>query len=260
MDVETELKALENSLRSLIEHVLRLKYGAEWEKSLKVTPETVANWKVRREVERKRLAGETLDSRLLYYSNFHDLRSLIAKHWSDGFSEVFGEKRRLEVHLEEMERLRDPNAHRREMHTYQKHLVLGISGQIRILIMKHRGRGDDPDTYFPKIEAVTDNLGNQASNTNYAQQIICKPTLRVGDEVEIRIDSIDPLGGELSYSIARIGPKVWTSKNIGVIRFTEQDIGKFCDINVMVRSVRNHHAYQDFDDYVMYRYSVLPAR
>jgi hypothetical protein len=114
MDVETELKILENSLRDLIELVLHRKYGAAWESSLKVTAEIKASWEGRKETEKKRLGGQALDSRLLYYSNFHDLRCLIGKHWDDGFSEVFGEKRKLEVLLEEMEKLRDPNAHRRD--------------------------------------------------------------------------------------------------------------------------------------------------
>ena len=111
---------------------------------------------------------------------------------------------------------------------------------------------------FPVIEAVTDSLGNKASNTNYAQTITAASTVRVGDELEIRVFSTDPLGGQLEFSIARIGPKEWSPSNARSIRFTEADIGRACDINVMVRSTRPYHAYSDFDDYVMYRYVVLP--
>jgi hypothetical protein len=136
---------------------------------------------------------------------------------------------------------------------------MGVSGLLRVMMMKYRGRGTDPDTYFPRIEAVTDSLGHQASNTTYAQHISTEVAMRVGDEVEIRVNSTDPLGGEIEYSIARIGEKAWSSDSRRVIRLTEQDIGRTCDINVMVRSKRNYHAYGDFDDYVMYRYVVLPA-
>lgn len=114
------------------------------------------------------------------------------------------------------------------------------------------------DDYFPHIEAVSDSLGNEASNTVYAQTILAAKPVRVGEQVEIQVLSTDPLGGEVEFSIARIGIKEWTRSNARVISFVESDIGRTCDINVMVRSQRAQHAYRDFDDYVMYRYVVLP--
>lgn len=165
----------------------------------------------------------------------------------------------LKSSLPRWKKLRDPNAHRRELKEYQKHLVLGISGELRTRIMKYRGKRKNVDDYFPVIEAVTDSLGNQASNTRYAQHITAAQQVRVGDEVEIRVFSTDPLGDNLEYSIARIGQQDWGARNWQIIRFVEADIGKVCDINVMVRSTRSYHAYSDFDDYVMYRYIVLPA-
>jgi hypothetical protein len=158
-----------------------------------------------------------------------------------------------------MEKLRDPNAHRRELKQYQKHLIVGISGELRTRIMKYRGKREEVDDYFPVVEAVTDSLGNNASNTTYAQAIVARSPVRVGDEVEIRISSTDPMGEELEYSIARIGQKDWRKENWRTITFHEEDIGKICDINVMVRSSRPYHAYRDFDDFLMYRYVVLPS-
>ena len=258
MDVESELRVLENSLRDFIEFTLRRRLGADWVQRLKISTDRVARWRDRLETERRRLASEALESRLLYYANFYDLQTIIVKHWEDGFAEAFGERRTVEVFLGEMEKLRDPNAHRRELHEYQKHLILGISGELRTRIMKSRGKRDSEDAYFPVIEAVTDSLGNKASNTNYAQTIAAACRVYVGDELEIRVFSTDPLGGQLEFSIARIGPKEWSPSNARSIRFTEADIGRACDINVMVRSTRTYHAYSDFDDYVMYRYVVLP--
>lgn len=168
LDVESELKKLENSLRDFIEFTLLARYGASWLSSLKVSPDRVKHWIDRKDVEQKRLTSAALETRLLYYADFYDLKSIISKHWDDGFSSALGEKKTVEVLLSEMEKLRDPNAHRRELHSYQKHLILGVSGEIRTRIMKSRGKRDTPDGYFPVIEAVTDSLGNSASNTQYA--------------------------------------------------------------------------------------------
>jgi hypothetical protein len=260
LDIESELKKLENSLRDFIEFTLHARYGTSWISVLKVSPNRVQHWKDRKDIEQKRLTSSALESRLLYYADFYDLKSIVSKHWDDGFSEAFGEKKIFEVLLGEMEKLRDPNAHRRELHNYQKHLILGVSGELRTRIMKIRGKKDSPEGYFPVIEAVTDSLGNKASNTRYAQHIVAATPVRVGDEVEIQVFSTDPEGAPLHYSIARIGRKEWLSVNRKSIIFTDADIGRCCDINVMVKSDRPHHAYSDFDDYVMYRYIVLPVR
>ena len=257
-DAESELKVFENSLRDFIQYTLQRKYGNGWINDLKISPDRVSRWRERMEVENKRLVGEALESRLLYYFDFYDLKSLITKHWDNGFSEAFHNKRTIEVMLTEMEKLRDPNAHRRELLEYQKHLILGISGMLRTQIMLSRGKREAVDDYFPVIEAVTDSIGNKASNPGYGLPIMSATPVQVGDEVEIRVFSTDPLGDELEYSIARIGQKEWSSRNVRQIRFTEADIGKACDINVLVRSRRSYHAYSGYDDYVWYRYIVLP--
>lgn len=255
-DAERELKLLENSLRDFIEFILLKKYGSEWVDKMNMSAGRVANWRERKKVEARRLNEEALEDRLLYYADFYDLQTIISKNW-DQFKEAF-KKKEIEVFLSELEKLRDPNAHRRELKDYQKHLIIGLSGEIRIRIMKYRGKKEDADDYFPAIEAVADSLGNNASNTSYAQPIPSQTTVRVGDEVEIEVFSTDPLGDELEYSISRIGEKFWQDANSAKIVFAEEDIGRCCDINVMVRSKRKYHAYSDFDDYVMYRYEVLP--
>lgn len=258
IDAERELKLLENSLRDFIEFVLSKKYGPNWIGEMKIPSSRVASWKARKDVEAKRLTGEALEDRLLYYANLYDIQTIISKNW-DHFHAALGKKKEIEVLLSEVEKLRDPNAHRRELKKYQRYLIAGISGEIRTRIMKYRGKKEDADDYFPVIEAVADSLGNNASNTSYAQHIVSKVSVRVGDEVEIKVFSTDPLGGELEYSISRIGAKRWNESNNRTIVFSEEDIGRCCDINVMVRSKRSYYAYSDFDDYVMYRYEVLPA-
>ncbi|OKS86003.1 hypothetical protein [Mucilaginibacter polytrichastri] len=257
-DIEEELKILENSVRDILNLVLFNKHGTNWEDFLKISPDRVENWKKRKDVEIARFKGVALETRLLYYSDFYDLKNIIDKHWDDGLVNVFQEKKSTLLFLEEAEKFRDPNAHRRELFEYQKHLIKGISGELRIRIMKFRGKRQNPDGFFPVIEAVKDSLGNGASNTVYAQQIITNQIIKVGDSIEIIGYSSDPLGGDIEYSIERIGKKNWSLENKKVINFTVSDIGKACDIQVMVRSKRDYHAYSSFDDYVDFRYLVIP--
>jgi len=93
MDVESELKNLENSLRDFIEYTLRRRYGADWVSALKVSADRASHWRTRQETEQKRLTTEALETRILYYADFYDLQSIISKHWDDGFAEAFEDKR-----------------------------------------------------------------------------------------------------------------------------------------------------------------------
>ncbi len=258
IDAETELKVFENAIRDLLIFVLGNKFGSNWENRLSISTDRVSKWRIRQEDESKRLRGFNLDSRLIYYSDFYDLKSVIDKHWDDGFKDVFKEKKEILVFLETLEKFRDPNAHRRELIDYQKHLIVGISGYIRGIMMQYRGKRENPDDFFPVIDSVSDSLGNQVSNPNYAHHIASKVIVHVGDEVEITGYSIDPCGGTIEYSIARICQKNWSESNRGIIKFTESDIGRCCDIQIMIRTTRSYHAYSDFDHYVQIRYVVLP--
>lgn len=59
----------------------------------------------------------------------------------------------MEVFLTELEKLRDPEAHRRELMPHQKALAYGISGEIRTQITRFRSEQDTGESYFPRIES-----------------------------------------------------------------------------------------------------------
>ncbi|TAE24576.1 MAG: hypothetical protein EAZ91_20155 [Cytophagales bacterium] len=259
IDLDEELRVLENSIRDIISFVLLKVYGPQWVDKLKVSEGRLEHWKENYSKEHDRLKGSPLESRLIYYSEFYDLCSIIDKHWDNGFSEVFQDKKPVLVFLKVAEKFRNPDAHSRELFEYQKHLIKGISGELRTQIMKYRGKRENPDDYFPVIEAVIDSLGNSISNPVYAQMIQSSQVCKVGDMVEIIAHSIDPLGGDLDYSIDRIGRKSWAKNNKSTIVFEKSDIGKCCDIQIMIKTKRDHHAYSSFDDYVQIRYVVLPS-
>ncbi|EKS9915571.1 MULTISPECIES: Swt1 family HEPN domain-containing protein [Burkholderia] len=260
IDAETELKLLENSMRDVIQIVLKNKFGPQWLNNLKVSPERVERWRERLETEKKRLPGKALDGRLLYYSDFYDINTIIKKHWSDGFSDVFGDLKTIEIFLGQMEKLRDPNAHRRELTNHQKCLIAGISGELRIQIMQYRGRGENVDSYFAVIEAIKDNLGNSYPCPHGGNMVIAEQILRVGDTIEFHVTSTDPNGGQLEYSIARTGkPEDWQKENHKTITLTEEHIGKFCDFSIRIRTDKPYTALNGYDDIVSFRYTVLPV-
>ena len=50
----------------------------------------------------------------MYYADFYDLRTILKK-WAGEFSNALGDWKTIEVWLTELEKLRDPDAHRREL-------------------------------------------------------------------------------------------------------------------------------------------------
>jgi hypothetical protein len=263
IDAEAELKLLENSMRDAIRLVLERKFGSNWEVHLKVTENRIAQWKARLEAEEKRLAGRALDSRLLYYSDFYDLKEIVKKHWDDGFKDVFSDLRMVEVFMEQMEKLRDPNAHRRELSSHQKCLIVGVSGELRIRIMQFRGKGENVDDYFPVIESARDNLGNSYPLSHSGNVVVAQQVLRVGDTIEFYVTSTDPNGGALEYTFTRNGggPDEWSKLNYKSITLTEAAISKACDFGIKIRSDKGYTALPaGYDDIVWFRYTVLPAQ
>lgn len=262
LDTTQALKDAENSLRDFISSALRKTHGDEWIEKLGVSPERIERWKERKEIESKRQESGTVEERLLYYADFYDLKTILWKHWSTEFSQVFGERKTMEVWLTELEKLRDPDAHRRELLPHQKHLVLGISGEIRSLIVRYRSTQDTAEGYFPKIESVRDNYGN-IWVPGEKEPVSCKTILHVNDLLELVVTASDPYGESIEYSYLVAGTTSsvpWQASNVFSININEGHIGVQVGHTVYVRSKRQFHAHDTFDDVVMFKYTTLPPR
>ena len=101
IDVNQELKIIENALRDIISFALNVKYGQDWIGNLKISQEKVDKWKEKMMEETKRYRGTLIDNRLIYYSEFPDLCNIISKHWDDVFKDLFIEKKQIDVILQE---------------------------------------------------------------------------------------------------------------------------------------------------------------
>ena len=200
-DISQALRDAENALRDFIASELSRLFGASWEDGSGVSPERLAKWRERKAVEAKRQESGVVDERLIYYADFYDLRTILKKHWSEVFSSALGDWKTIDVYLAELEKLRDPDAHRRELLPHQKQLALGISGEIRTRIVRYRSKRDTSDDVFPRIESARDSLGNMWIPDNSGLDVWTKMTLRVGDQVQFVVTARDPEDAPLEYSM-----------------------------------------------------------
>lgn len=260
IDVTQSLKDTENSLRDFIALMLQKQLGDSWVEKCGVSTERLDKWKERRVAEGKRQKSGVVEQRLIYYADFYDLSTILKKHWSGAFSDALGDWKKAEVWLGELEKLRDPDAHRRELLPHQKHLILGISGEIRTRLIRYRSRQEtSEDYYYPKIESARDSIGNirtygEIRNSDTGM------SLRVGDFIEFVITATDPMGEPLQYAIYNSFRTKWQDSNIIQLTITEKDIRKDFNIMLVIKSRRKFHAYEDEDDRVVFGYEVLPPK
>ena len=257
-DVTQALKDTENSLRDFIAVVLRAKSGESWLENCGLSSRKLEKWKGHREDEEKRQESGVVEQRLIYYADFDDLRTILEKHWLGEFSNAFGEWKRMEVFLTELKNLRDPDAHRRELLPHQKHLILGIAGEIRTRLVRYRSKQETSEDYYPRIESVRDSFGN--IYTYGDDNIFTGTRLRVGDVIDFVITATDPFGEPLQYSINPPDDESWQDSNVMSFRFTERDVRKRFQLMLAVKSRRQFHANKYYDDAVIFNYEVLPPK
>ncbi len=263
MDISESLKSAENSIRDTISFVLTKQYGADWPSHSGISEQRLVQWQAKRTAEESKL--NRTDPRIIYYSDFYDLQALIKKNWNNGLSDVFGKQREIEVLLDILEEIRNPDAHRRELLPHQKHLAIGISGRIRTMITEYFAKMETGDSYYPRIECVQDNYGNSWTLGD-RNPLATGRRLRPGDVIEFSISATDPLGEVLEFSVAAVStPLKYEWKESGdfslVLDSTHVQNGLW--IQIAIRSKREFHGGVDLvfgkiDDSVKFGYEVLP--
>lgn len=259
-DITQALKDTENSLRDFISNILTKAFGTTWEDRSGVSAERVANWKERRSSEENRQKTGVVEERLIYYADFYDLKTILKKHW-DKFAVALGEWKVMEVFLGELEKLRDPNAHHRELMPHQKQLASGIAGEIRTRLIRYRSKQETSEDYFPRLESVRDSLGNiwlPPGLSNFTTGAVLRP----GDIVDFVVTASDPLGQPLSYAAHKspVGVGIWQASNTMSVAITDADIARWFYVSIQILSPRKHHAHMFYDDHVEFIYTVLPKR
>lgn len=261
IDLTQTLKDTENSLRDFVASVLETQLGSDWMNRCGVTVDRLTRWQERKTLEEKRQTGGVVEPRLIYYADFYDIKTILKKHWGK-FSEALGDWKTMEVFLSQLELLRDPDAHRRELLPHQKHLAVGIAGEIRSRIIRYRSKLETSEDYFPRIESVRDSLGNiWTRDATGFWAFIAKQILRPGDVIDYVVTAGDPLGQALQYRmVPQKGSSDWQDENAFSLPISQAHIGKQFDLNFEIRSPRSHHAQGNIDDFVTFYYTVLPTK
>jgi len=263
MDISQTLKDTENALRDFIFGVLSNSIGDNWLDKCGVTVERIKKWKERKNAEEKRQKFGTIDERLIYYADFYDIKKILKKHWNI-FSETFRDWKTIEVYLSELEKLRDPRAHRRELLLHQKQLAYGNAGELRTIIVRYRSKLETSEDFFPRIESARDNLGNVWTPSLMGFTVYTKLVLRPSDTLEFIITASDPLGDNLQYGISEnIGPNLikWEKNNTLTYSIQEKNIGRIFSLYLSIISPRKYHAVGNYcDDFVQFTYTVLPSK
>jgi hypothetical protein len=98
IDISQELTDVENSLRDFISLQLSAKIGANWIEKCGIPEERLIKWNERKTTEQKRQQAGSADTRLIYYSDFYDLKIILSKNW-DSFSDALGDLKTFQVLL-----------------------------------------------------------------------------------------------------------------------------------------------------------------
>lgn len=264
MDINQALKNTENDLRDLITYLLNKQFGDNWIQSSGVTEDRITKWADKQKEEAKKLG--TADPRIFYYADFYDLKTIVDKNWEKFFKPVFDDKKEFEILFSILEEYRNPDAHRRELLPYQKHLALGISGKIRTQITSYFSQMETGESYYPRIEYLQDNLGN-SYRIGDKKTFMTNSKLKPGDVIEFTISAFDPLGGKIYYTayINLIPFKYeWKEDNNFSFEITTKDVGSIHGIELLIKSEREYHAMKCSigvcDDSVLIGYEVLPPR
>lgn len=260
MDVHQAIRDTENALRDFVSWRLQSKFGVQWESKIGVTDDRLTKWREKRETERKRHRGVPIEERLFYYADLYDLQPIIKKHWLL-LADALGTKGTIEVWLDELERLRTPDAHGRDFLPHQKHLAIGIAGHVRGSIVRYRSKMERIEDYFPRIEGARDSVDHSFA-VGSQSVAVARPTVRVGDAIECVVTATDPMGEPLEYGYYWHpgGPEAWSHSNSFVVSVTADNVGKHKELHLRVRSPREAKAMRGYDDFVIFSYDVLPAR
>ncbi|MCF4100043.1 hypothetical protein L1I30_00045 [Gillisia sp. M10.2A] len=231
------INEFENNLRLIITDVI----GSNDNTNYKVSDKRIQSWKEKRETERKKYKEVLIENRILYFSDFYDLKTIIHKNW-EKFSDILGEKKRFETFFDEIEKYRNTLAHGRRLTTSQENLLNGITSDLKNAITVYRNKNEMIEDFFIRIINVSDNLGNSWPEKLSKR---AQPQLRVGDEYELIVDANDPKDRGIRYSLSSNGKKIVDvqESNRLIFNVNKNHIGK--KVKLVVRAFTPNCEYQN---------------
>lgn len=257
LDINQELKNTENYLRDFLSFFLD-KHEPDWLSSV-FRPEKINTWKERQNTDKVRIGY--CDPRLLYYSDFYDLKTIFEKK-GNILSSAFPSIKDIIFYLTKLEGFRNYDSHRRELFLYQKYLIIGITGEIKMQIIKYSNKQESSEDYYPRITYAADSLGNIYDLYDRPKPTLnTKKQLRPGDRIEFTVTASDPKGRALKYGLSTCSIyNEWQDNGNFSIDILNKHIGERFIISLCIKSPENYHRYGQYDDDVRFEYEVLPPQ
>lgn len=257
------ITAAENVLRDLIEETLRDEFGEDWLDNSGLTRDRIEKLRETRDEEAKRRDGGEVNPRLIYYSNLWDLAKILDKNWSL-FADCFGDRGTTRVYLDRLTAFRNPEMHGRDLLPFERHLVLGITGEIRNKVTIYRSERRAEKEFFPRIEYAADSFGNVASREDGSLVANTNLIVHPGDEVIFELRAWDPEGLPWSWKVITSGFSAVDIEGDQITwRVESKNIADPASVTVYLHGGRDYHrrqgAGEGWDDTVTFTYRVLPG-
>ncbi|HEY0641427.1 MAG TPA: hypothetical protein VGD67_27680 [Pseudonocardiaceae bacterium] len=268
LEPSAALATCERALRQLITATATASAGAgaNWITSV-AKPDTIQRWSDRRREEaasRGKRGVAEVDSNLLAYASFFELVAILERSW-EAYAPALGRKKETGALLARFDDLRNAVAHNRELLPFERELLSGIAGEIRNRVTIHLSSQDPSGDFYPRIEAVSDSLGNTIDTFELDSPTsgLCATAVRLspGDTVVFRCDGVDPQGRDLTWSL-RVGSDYVDS--VGGDRaelrwnVTRKHVGHRVAARIYLRSDSEFHRWAGHDQGVSLSYTVLP--
>lgn len=208
----------------------------------------------KQEEDRKRRDGSVVEADLLSYTEVHHLENLIMKNW-ERFKPVFGDQARTKVFIGALIDYRIPVAHSRDLTSYERDLLSGISGQLRNQVALYRTTNEPSSAHYPVIELVSDGLGRVLSES--WSFLDGGPRLEVGQKLEFHCRAWDVHSRPLVWEFAAAPQFVCTKPSLFLIQGREvrfsvpieaQWVGEHIEIQITVKTEGPHYRYPEGQD------------
>ncbi len=255
MELHRSIKDAENALRDFLEYSLERSQGDQWTSTCGLSESQIETWRDRKLQSEADQIPNGGDERLIFYAPFEDLYELVALNWVGDLQAAFTDLDRLITFMKIVEQYRHPDIQRRELFVYQRHLIMGVTGELRAKIVAYRSLMEVGKEGYPRIEYIKDSLGN-IWVPGKPRRVKTNLTLYPGMRIEYIVQATDPEEMPLEFKIH--GDR-WQSGNILFFDVAEKHVKKQTQINITIRSSRKFHAYPlGYDDRVVFEYQIIP--
>ena len=257
------IASCEQALRQLLAFRLQDSLGQDWLTRV-ATDERITKWQTRRtdeEARRRRRGVASVSQDPLAYADLFEIRDIIEKQWRH-LDNALGKKADTAPLLKRLDDLRNTVAHSRELLPFEAELLSGIAGDIRNRVTIYMSAKDPVGKHYPRIESVTDSLGNSSEQAGVLATVWTELTVPFGETVRFVCRATDPQGRELSWTLdTSAGTRDEAVGNdVELTWVVDQDIevAESCRVTIEMKSNGKYHRHTEVDEDVTFIYRVDP--